>query len=245
MKSERGVFQKRSVGGSHHAYHKTSVLMLGVYFFLGILLVLGQLVPGGTQQVANGESLPQVLLWLLVGALFATDHVLNRYVSVQGRLLAMREDTSRPRRQLGFVLLLAGLLFWIVIATRNVLGQGNLRFAVNGCWQWFAWVMAIIVLSRIMVQPRIHRGVQWLMIALAWLVAIHGFYQVFFSLPADRERFRANPEAVLREAGIDAPVGSATYMLFEQRLQDDARQGHRCRDSASHRRAPRGSELDS
>ncbi len=210
----------RAVGSGH-----ASVLMLGVCFLTGMLLVLGQLLPGGTQQVASGESLPQSLLWLLVGALYATDRVLARFVSVQGRLVAAGEESSASIEQRWAILLGVGLLAWVGMSTCNVYGHGNLRFAVNGCWQWIAWAAAIFVFSRIMIYPRIQRSVQWLMITLAWLVAMHGFYQVFVSLPADRERFRLNPQEVIRELGIDAPAGSSTYLLFEQRLQDDSPTG--------------------
>ena len=203
-----------------------SILTLGVHFFIGMLLVLGQLLPsGGALQIASGEALPQSLLWLLVGALLATDHLLTRYVSVQGRILAAQELGTNYRDRIWPCLLGFGLLASVSQATYNVYGHGNFRYAVNGCWQWYAWAVAVVVLWRVLSNPRVFRGVLKLMIVLAWLSAIHGFYQVLVSLPVDRERFRENPRAVLLEAGIDAPVGSSTYQLFEQRLQDDSPTG--------------------
>ena len=170
MSLDRHEKTKRKANHNLNVFPQTSILMLGVYFFTGMLLVLGQLLPGGTQQVAIGESLPQALLWLLVGALFATDHVLNRYASVQRRFLATNQAMPGIHLNRWPILLGAGLLVWILVATCNVYGHSNLRFAVNGCWQWFAWAVAILILSRIMIHPRIHRNVQWIMIALAWLV---------------------------------------------------------------------------
>ncbi len=203
-----------------------SILTLGVHFFIGMLLVLGQLLPsGGALQIASGDALPQSLLWLLVGALLATDQLLTRYSSVQGRILATQELGTTYRDQVWPCLLGFGLLASIFLATYHVYGQGNFRYAVNGCWQWFAWAVAVVVLWRILSNPRVCRGILKLMIALAWLSAIHGFYQVLVSLPVDRERFRENPRVVLLDAGIDAPVGSSRYLLFEQRLQDDSPTG--------------------
>jgi O-Antigen ligase len=201
-----------------------SVLMLGVHFLTGMLLVVGQLLPGGTQQVANGESLPQALLWLLVGALLATDRVLTRMVSSNSHNLSGRNE-SAARFDRWLILLGVGLLVWVCLSTFNVYGHGNFRFAVNAGWQWIASAVSIVVLSRMMASPRVQQGIQWLMIALAWLAAMHGFYQVFVSLPADRERFRLDPQAVIRESGTDAPPGSSTFLLFEQRLQDDSPTG--------------------
>ncbi|MDZ4848742.1 MAG: O-antigen ligase family protein [Pirellulaceae bacterium] len=208
------------------ANNQTSVLMLGVYFLTGMLLVLGQLLPSDASQIAQGEVLPQALLWLLVGALLATDYILTRYVSVQGRILATPGERKRFGENRWPSLLGIGLLVWVLIAICNVRGEGNFRFAVNAGWQWFAWSVALLVLARIMQNRQANRSLWWLMLALAWLVSVHGFFQVFVSLPADRERFRENPQAVLRqEAGIEAPPGSSTYLLFEQRLQDDSPTG--------------------
>ena len=204
---------------------RRTVLMLGVYFLVGVLLVLGQLVPGGTLQVASGESLPQALLWLLVGALIATDHLLTRYVDIQGRVLASHQlgSTLRPQRWPWF--LGTGLLICVLVSTWNVQGQANFRFAVNGCWQWFVVAVSIVVLYHLMKSQPANRSLRRLMVSLAWLVSIHGFYQVYVSLPADREKFRVNPQAVLEEAGLVAPPGSSTYLLFEQRLQDNSPTG--------------------
>ncbi len=203
-----------------------SALMLCVCFLVGMGLVIGQLIPSTTQEVAEGESLPQILLWLVAAALLATDHVLTRYL-VPRRLDLDRSSPStnwdglRWPMGVGFI-----LLGWITLATLAVYGRGNLRYAVNGLWQWFGWALTTLVLFHLCQRRQVGEGLQRLMVALAWLVVIHGLYQVTISLPADRIRFRENPQEVLREAGVvNAPPGSSSYLLFERRLQDNSPTG--------------------
>ncbi|HEV3025804.1 MAG TPA: O-antigen ligase family protein, partial [Pirellulales bacterium] len=56
------------------------------------------------------------------------------------------------------------------------------------------------------------------MIGLAVALSAIGLHQFVVSRPADRLRYQRDPEGVLRDAGILAPAGSPTRLLFENRL---------------------------
>jgi hypothetical protein len=202
--------------------HPPSVLLIGVYFLVGAVLVLGQCVPSITHEVAAGESLPQILIWLLAIALLSTDRLVTSYAS--GRALASgaepgdTRDTGWFRSPAGWLLLT--FVASLACATWSVREHGNYRFAINSAWQWLTLPVAVLLLYRIMVVWRMARLLFALMLALAWFSAFSGIYQVTISLPADRAAFRENPMATLRQHGIEAAPGTALYQQFESRLQD-------------------------
>jgi O-antigen ligase len=194
----------------------------GVYFLVGAVLVLGQCVPSITHEVATGESLPQILLWLLAIALLSTDRLVTSYASRPGLASSAEADdadpTGWPRSPVGWLTL--AFVASLVCATWSVREHGNYRFAINSAWQWLTLPVAVLLLYRIMVVWRMARLLFALMLALAWFSAFSGIYQVTVSLPADRAAFRENPVATLRQHGIEAAPGTALYQQFESRLQD-------------------------
>lgn len=215
-----------------------------VALLAGSLLAVGQLVPGDTGQVAAGESLPQVLLWIiclsLIGTIYLLDQIEQEALSSsatpsEASTLATphpkSEQTnaplSAPFSKWSLIAIVAGLLclVWIGLATWNVRGSGNLRFGVNAYWQWIAFAIIVFVVAWLNHRFSIRRPLIFLMIAFAWIASVHGLHQITISLPHDRARFEADPESVLQEAGIVAPRGSATYLLFEGRLKDAAPTG--------------------
>jgi len=221
-------------------------LLLVVFAATAGLLSVGQMVPSDTSQVAAGETLPQVLLWLVVWAIFVLALLLSgslHTISLSGRRLASSSDstlsnaTSKSENipvsnsgsyNIGSYWFLAAIIFtivWVFIAAWNVFGVGNFRFAINSWWQWVAWFAPFFLTFRLVqIGGTAVPFVKW-MVALCFLVSLHGCYQVFVSLPADQERFRRDPQAVLAEAGIEAAPGSSTYMLFEGRLRDSSPTG--------------------
>jgi O-antigen ligase len=216
-------------------------LLLVVFGATAGLLSVGQMVPSDTSQVAAGETLPQVLLWLVVWTIFVLSLVLSgslQTLNLSGRRIASSSVSSvsgssatsengTTSNALGywFVAAIVFTIIWVFLAAWNVFGVGNFRFAINAWWQWIAWFAAFFLIFRLVqIGGTTEPFIKW-MIALCFLVSLHGCYQVFISLPADRERFRNDPQAVLAEAGIEAAPGSSTYMLFEGRLRDTSPTG--------------------
>lgn len=216
-------------------------LLLIVFGATAGLLSVGQMVPSDTSQVAAGETLPQTLLWLVVWAIFVLALLLSgslQTLNLSGRRLgsssrfslvgsSSKRENVATSNTLGywFIVAVVFTIIWVFLAAWNVYGVGNFRFAINGLWQWVAWFAAFFLTFRLVqIGGTAEPFIKW-MIALCFLVSLHGCYQVFVSLPADRERFRSDPQAVLAEAGIEAAPGSSTYMLFEGRLRDPSPTG--------------------
>lgn len=113
-----------------------------------------------------------------------------------------------------------GLALWMAISTCGVLGEGNARLAWNELWWWFGAAAAY---------SAAWRGARFCGAAVPWLgvigavgagVAAYGWHQWWIGIPEVLERFRVDPEGVLREAGIAAEPGSAQWILFQNRLLD-------------------------
>ncbi len=207
------------------------MLTTSVYFLVGALLVLGQLVPGVTHQISEGELLPQTLLWLLAAALLVSEELLVTFLGKSAPHLSSSNGATSPEdsffspksgRSLRIPIVL-GLfaLLWLALSTKNVLGSGNMRYAMNTAWHWTGLIATVFVLFRLMRSWRVSRIVFAILIAMAWLSVVDGWYQVNVSLPADRASFKSNPEALLRQYGINATKGTAEYMQFESRLNDN------------------------
>jgi hypothetical protein len=113
-----------------------------------------------------------------------------------------------------------GLALWMAISSWGVLGDGNARLAWNELWWWFGAAAAY---------SAAWRGARFCGAAVPWLgvigavgagVAAYGWHQWWIGIPEVLERFRVDPEGVLREAGIGAERGSAQWILFQNRLID-------------------------
>ncbi len=215
------------------AHRGNSFLMLrtGVYFLVGVLLVVGQLVPGVTHQIAEGEMLPQTLLWLLAAALIASENQLSRWLGNNPARkesfdadLALTSNASFTDGQYTYWLPIVAAIFGLVMIAFSawyVSGNGNLRYAINTAWQWGGLIASLYVLVQLMTAWRVARMIFAIIFAMALLSMLHGWYQVNVTLPIDRESFKNNPEAVLREHGIYASPGTAEYLRFESRLRDE------------------------
>lgn len=113
--------------------------------------------------------------------------------------------------------LLAG---WMMLAAFATSPPGNLRMATNEGWLWVAGA-CLFTTARISLRSlSVRQTILGLLIICGCGHAVHGMHQYLISLPTNRVEYRLDPEAVLREAMIDAPPGSAERMVFENRLMD-------------------------
>lgn len=114
---------------------------------------------------------------------------------------------------------LAGSLVALVSFSALVMaGQGCARATINLAWQWVGLGIFFLLGRQCLRQPAAVRATSSVLIGLAVCLTVLAYYQYFCSLPETRAEFARNPEAMLREAGIDPAPGSPERKLFEDRL---------------------------
>lgn len=113
------------------------------------------------------------------------------------------------------------VLFWIVWHTLAALGpwaHGNGRAALNSLWLWIGYGASYFLVRQLLASRRETRALLVVLLALSVGVAGYGLEQYFYEMPQTRAFYHQNPEAALREQGLDFPPGSPERQLFEQRL---------------------------
>jgi hypothetical protein len=98
--------------------------------------------------------------------------------------------------------------------------EGNPRFSINMLWEWVGLGLVFFLTRQLVRTAQEARAVVAVMFSLAVVLAVFGFYQVFVSLPADRQAYAADPEQVMqRSLGQVFEAGSLERKRFEDRLQ--------------------------
>ncbi len=93
------------------------------------------------------------------------------------------------------------------------------RPTLNAMWLWIAFGLLFSVRAAAVSAVALEqRALVSALIALAVGLSVFGFYQVGYSDPLLRAEYAQDPEAALRQAGVDAPPGSPQRQQFENRL---------------------------
>ncbi len=165
------------------------------------LFVARPLTPGDSIATL-GDGLPAVMLTLVLSCVYLGSLALG----------------TRRQVRFGPVDAAVVLLFGIEILAAAVgAGHGEPRAGVNMLWE-LAALAAMYLLARQLFRPTDTPAVLTVMVAVALAQSAFGLHQYFVGMPADRALYLEDPDAVLRIAGIDAPAGSVTRHLYEQRL---------------------------
>jgi hypothetical protein len=97
--------------------------------------------------------------------------------------------------------------------------DANPRLVINMLWFWAGMGLVYLLARQLVRTEQETRALVVVMVALAVVLSVFGFYQVLVSLPADRAAYAADPEQVmLRSLGQVYPVGSPERLRFEDRL---------------------------
>ena len=153
------------------------------------LVVATPLVPSEST-AHEGTAAPLNLLWTLV--LFGW-----------AALLVFRPN---PEVKFGWTgVAAAALVGWHTLSGMVAVYSANGRQALNMTWQMISYALAAFLLRQLLHTPRQYRALVAVMIAVASLEAVQGYYEYFISKPADVAAFRANPEAFYREQGLVTP----------------------------------------
>jgi hypothetical protein len=90
------------------------------------------------------------------------------------------------------------------------------RPALNLAWEWGGLAVAYMLARTLPRTRRETNALAAILVATATAIAAYGLYQIAVELPTARDRYRANPEQVLREIGVE-PTGAGRRM-YEDRL---------------------------
>ena len=184
----------------------TTILRLGLPALVTALAVAAPLTP--TESAPQGSYVILQLLTLLGLSVWA----LGQLRDPQRRFIGRSTD-----------LLLAVFLAWFTLSALRMAAAGQARTSINVTWTWLAGGALWMLTRQSIRSPRMQRALLAVQAALAVCIASYGFYQCTIVMPADRAAFRENPEAVLREAGVEAPEGSALRDQFRNRLESRER----------------------
>lgn len=138
-----------------------------------------------------------LLAWLLAGA-------------ARGRL----EIRLEPAIWVG-----AAFLAWHSISALVMSWHGQPRASLNMLWLWVSFGIAFFLARQFIATAAERRAVCAVMIVLAVSLSVTGYYQYFYDLPLTRAQYLQDPEKVLQDAGVQAPLGSSQRRLFEDRLR--------------------------
>lgn len=187
---------------------------------LGALVVYVAYFPSDSILVETGDALWFSALSLILCTMtLATEPMVRRS---RGVVDGQRQNSISARLGNGpaIDLLAWSLAAWMMVAALATCPPGNLRQATNEAWFWVA-AAAVLSSARRLLSDRESRTVVLAVIgAVAMGMAVHALHQEWISLPRMRAEYLADPDGVLRTAGIDAPRGTARRMVFANRLLD-------------------------
>ena len=166
------------------------------------LLVARPLFPSESA-ATQGDGLPVVMLWLALTAIWLVGAIgRRRFVLRVGPVDAM-------------VLV---LVVWQCIAAVHAVRYGSPRPALNMLWEWVGLGLVFFLARQLIRDACEARAVVAAMIALTAAISVYGLYQCAVELPAKQRQFAADPEGMLRDAGLNYPPGTPIRDLFEKRL---------------------------
>ena len=122
---------------------------------------------------AEGDGMPMVMLWLLLGVAW---------------ILIVVSRRAELRVRFGWVDAAVVVLVGLHTAS-SIWGAycGSPRPAVNMLWEWIGYGLCFFLARQLLTGPREIRAAVVVMIALAVAVAGYGVYQSFVEMPATEE----------------------------------------------------------
>jgi hypothetical protein len=187
-----------------NAVDRAETLRRGLLAGLVAIYVARPLLPSESPTIVAGDGLPFVMLTLLLGATWLLGRLLQPGVAARFGLVDW-----------AWTVLIAWQAAGTYLATRS----GYARAAINTFWEWAGLGIGFLLLRQLLRSGPEKRATCVVMIGLALTLSLDGIYQFTVEHPATREVYRTHPDQVLRNLGIDAPPGSPTRTLFEERLR--------------------------
>ncbi|WP_182865898.1 O-antigen ligase family protein [Stieleria mannarensis] len=187
---------------------------------LGGLVVFVAYYPSDSVLVESGDALWFCALSLIVWTLTMASEPMVRRLPPATPGKVSRTISTLIGNGLILDLSVWALALWMMAAALASCPPGNLRQATNEAWVWIAAAAVLTAARRLLADVSMRAVLFSLLAAVATAMAAHALHQEWISLPQTRAEYLADPDAVLRAAGVVAPPGSAARMVFANRLLD-------------------------
>lgn len=128
---------------------------------------------------------------------------------------------GRVRRFDQLIDVMAGsLAAWMTISLIVLAGHANVRLGINELGWWIAIAALVSTVRRVTQPAATSMALLQLIAAVSLGVAVYGWHQQLIGFPRMIADYQGNPDAMLRQIGVDAESGSSMRIIFENRLYD-------------------------
>lgn len=203
--------QSQSTNGKPHLSEMDLVAqLLENVLLIGIVAVPVSMILSPPESVVNGTGLLNVLLWLLLFAVWSGLSLIRGKFSV--------------RMGTWDILFLSAVAWHSLSAIVLVMSKsGDSRHAINMGWEWVGYGVGYFLFRQLVYESRHILSILVVGIAMAVMLSGAGLYQYSYQLPKEQREYKSASEEVklkkLKDAGMDnAPEGSRQRKLFENRL---------------------------
>lgn len=168
--------------------------------------------------ISMGNSMVHIGLTLTLGMLTCLG------VALQQDGVASSDSSVRTRRMkhvLAIVCCLA--IAWLAISTIAVAGRGNLRYAVNGFWQWTSMLVWSASICLMATRPGFGRLAITAALALGVGVLVYAYWEYGVIQPELRRQLERDPVGLFRREGISTESSAA--LLLADRIRSTEMKG--------------------
>jgi hypothetical protein len=170
-----------------------------------IALLAARLLFPSESAAAQGDGLTLVMLWLALGVIWLLGGIGRKSTSLRFGPV----DAT--------VLVLAA---WNCFAAAYAVRYGSPRPALNMLWEWVGVGMMFFLLRQLIHDAGTARAVLAAMVAVMAAISVYGIYQRAIELPALKQQFDADPDAMLHENGYDYPPGDSLREQIVNRMKN-------------------------
>lgn len=160
--------------------------------------------------ISMGNSMVHIGLTLTLGMLTCLG------VALQQCGIRSNDAVDRYRGIRRILVILSCLaIAWLALATIAVAGRGNLRYAVNGFWQWTSMLVWSASACLMATRPGFGRLAITAALALGVGVLVYGYWEYGVIQPEVRRQLERDPVGLFRRQGI-SPESSAGLQLADR-----------------------------